>query len=143
MKVEPIIEQYDRIVRDVQSKLVVSGSGERVGGAAAPVVVNAIWDTGAYGSVISPKVAIELGLIPVGMKPIQTANGSCEAPAYVVDVMLPNRIMIRGLEVTESDLKVCDALIGMDIISLGDMKLTNKPVTKFSFRIPAEGDAPM
>ena len=38
------------------------------------------------------------------------------------------------MEVSESDLKVCDALIGMDVISLGDMKVTNKPTTKFIFR---------
>jgi hypothetical protein len=31
----------------------------------------------------------------------------------------------------------------MDIISMGDMKITNKPTTKFMFRIPAEGDTPL
>ena len=143
MKVEPVVERFDKIVRDIQSNLVIVGAGERISGNKTPVVVKAIWDTGAYGSVISPKVAEELGLIPVGVKPIQTANGTYEAYAYVVDVMLPNRLVIRGVEVSESDLKVCDALIGMDIISMGDMKVTNKPTTKFIFRIPAEGDTPL
>ena len=143
MKVEPVVESYDKVVRDIQSNLVVVGSGERISGNRTPVVVKAIWDTGAYGSVISPRVAEELGLMPVGVKPIQTANGTYEAYAYVVDVMLPNKLVIRGVEVSESDLKVCDALIGMDIISMGDMKITNKPTTKFIFRIPAEGDTPL
>ncbi|MBQ2632401.1 MAG: retroviral-like aspartic protease family protein [Kiritimatiellae bacterium] len=143
MKIEPVVENYDKIVRDIQSNLVVVGSGERISGNRTPVVVKAIWDTGAYGSVISPRVAEELGLMPVGVKPIQTANGTYEAYAYVVDVMLPNKLVIRGVEVSESDLKVCDALIGMDIISMGDMKITNKPTTKFIFRIPAEGDTPL
>ncbi len=143
MKIKPVVECFDKVVRDIQSDLVVVGSGERISGNKTPVVVKAIWDTGAYGSVISPKVAEELGLIPVGVKPIQTANGTYEAYAYVVDVMLPNRLVIRGVEVSESDLKVCDALIGMDIISMGDMKVTNKPTTKFIFRIPAEGDTPL
>ncbi len=143
MKVEPVVERFDKIVRDIQSNLVIVGSGERIMGNKTPVVVKAIWDTGAYGSVISPKVAEELGLIPVGVKPIQTANGIYEAYAYVVDAMLPNKLVIRGVEVSESDLKVCDALIGMDIISMGDMKVTNKPTTKFIFRIPAEGDTPL
>ena len=143
MRIEPVVERYDKIVRDIQSNLVVVGSGERMVGSKTPVVVKAIWDTGAYGSVISPKVAQELGLVPVGVKPIQTANGTYEAYAYVVDMMLPNKLVIRGVEVSESDLKVCDALIGMDIISLGDMKVTNKPTTKFIFRIPAEGDTPL
>ena len=143
MKVEPVVERFDKIVRDIQSNLVIVGSGERISGNKTPVVIKAIWDTGAYGSVISPKVAEELGLIPVGVKPIQTANGTYEAYAYVVDVMLPNRLVIHGVEVSESNLKVCDALIGMDIISMGDMKVTNKPTTKFIFRIPAEGDTPL
>ena len=143
MKIKPVVECFDKVVRDIQSDLVIVGSGERISGNKTPVVVKAIWDTGAYGSVISPKVAEELGLIPVGVKPIQTANGTYEAYAYVVDVMLPNRLVIRGVEVSESDLKVCDALIGMDIISMGDMKVTNKPTTKFIFRIPAEGDTPL
>ena len=143
MRIEPVVERYDKIVRDIQSNLVIVGSGERIAGNKTPVVVKAIWDTGAYGSVISPKVAQELGLVPVGVKPIQTANGTYEAYAYVVDMMLPNKLVIRGVEVSESDLKVCDALIGMDIISMGDMKVTNKPSTKFIFRIPAEGDTPL
>ena len=143
MKIEPVVESYDKVVRDILSNLVVVGSGERISGNRTPVVVKAIWDTGAYGSVISPRVAEELGLMPVGVKPIQTANGTYEAYAYVVDVMLPNKLVIRGVEVSESDLKVCDALIGMDIISMGDMKITNKPTTKFIFRIPAEGDTPL
>ena len=143
MKIEPVVENFDKVVRDIQSNLVVVGSGERICGNRMPIVVKAIWDTGAYGSVISPRVAEELGLMPVGVKPIQTANGTYEAYAYVVDMMLPNKLVIRGVEVSESDLKVCDALIGMDIISMGDMKITNKPTTKFIFRIPAEGDTPL
>ena len=62
MKVAPVVETYDRIVREVKSDLVIVGAGEFVGGNKTPVVVKAIWDTGAYGSVISPKVASELGL---------------------------------------------------------------------------------
>ena len=107
MKIASVVETYDRIVREVKSDLVIVGAGEFVGGNKTPVVVKAIWDTGAY------------------------------------DIMLPNKLVIRGVEVSESDLKVCDALIGMDVISLGDMKVTNKPTTKFIFRIPAEGDTPL
>ena len=59
----------------------------------------------------------------------------------VVDVMLPNRFVIPKVTVTESDLTDCDALIGMDIITLGDMIVSNNPNTRFSFRIPSEGVA--
>ena len=138
-----IVEEYTDRVREIRSQIVIAKAGTLLAGSDTPVVARAIWDTGASGSVISPLVAIELGLLPVGVKPMHTGNGTYEATAYVVDIMLPNKVLIRGVEVTESDLKVCDALIGMDIISLGDMKLTNKPVTKFTFRIPAEGDVPL
>lgn len=64
MKIKPVVERYDRIVRDIQSNLVVVGSGERVAGNKTPVVVKAIWDTGAYGSVISPGWRRNLGWCP-------------------------------------------------------------------------------
>ena len=77
----------------------------------------------------------------------------CTACGVVYQVFPGNAIFNRPFEaimlmtgedpVSESDLKVCDALIGMDIISMGDMKITNKPTTKFIFRIPAEGDTPL
>ena len=53
MKIEPVVESYDKVVRDIQSNLVVVGSGERISGNRTPIVVKAIWDTGAHGSVIS------------------------------------------------------------------------------------------
>ena len=143
LSMDMIVKEYSEVVREIDAKIVIAKSGALLAGRDTPVVARAIWDTGASGSVISPLVAKELGLLPVGVKPMHTGNGTYEATAYVVDVMLPNQMLIRGVEVTESDLKICDALIGMDIISLGDMKLTNKPVTKFTFRIPAEGDVPM
>ena len=98
MRIEPVVERYDTIVRDIQSNLVVVGAGERMAGSKTPVVVKAIWDTGAYGSVISPKVAQELGLVPVGVKP---ANGTYEAYAYVVDMMLPNKLTAEQRSDTE------------------------------------------
>ena len=30
MKIEPVVEIYDKVVRDIQSNLVVVGSGERL-----------------------------------------------------------------------------------------------------------------
>ena len=39
MRIEPVVERYDKIVRDIQSDLVVVGSGERMAGSKTPVVV--------------------------------------------------------------------------------------------------------
>ena len=57
--------------------------------------------------------------------------------------MLPNGMAIQGVAVSEAELEVCDALIGMDIISLGDLLVTNKEHTKFAFRVPSEGSSPI
>jgi len=59
-----------------------------------------------WDSCITTTATQELELVPVGTKPIQTANGTYEAYAYVVDLMLPNKLVIRGVEVSESDLKL-------------------------------------
>ena len=73
------------------------------------------------------------------MVTVHTANGPYDTPIYAIDVMLPNNVMVKGFRATESDLQICDALIGMDIISLGDMLVTNAPNTKFEFRLPSKG----
>ena len=39
MKISPVVETYDRIVREVKSDLVIVGAGEFVGGNKTPVVV--------------------------------------------------------------------------------------------------------
>ena len=57
--------------------------------------------------------------------------------------MLPNRMLVKALRVSEGDFDDCDVLIGMDVIRLGDFSVTNLRNTVFSFRIPAEGTAPM
>ena len=57
--------------------------------------------------------------------------------------MLPNGMAIQGVAVSEAELEVCDALIGMDIIALGDLLVTNKEHTKFAFRVSSEGSSPI
>lgn len=121
---------------------IVFSSALRVNGRAPaqPVVAKALWDSGADGSVISPRIAKALGLTSLGQATVESANGDYIAATYVIDLMLPNGIVIKGLQVMESDLKSCDALIGMDVITLGDMAITNNPTTQFTFRIPSEGE---
>ena len=103
-------------------------------------LINAIWDTGATCSAITKKVANDLGLIPVSKAIVSTANGSIERNVYLVDALLPNKVNVQGLRVTEcSDLMGgFDILIGMDVISLGDFAITNNlGSTLMSFRIPS------
>ncbi len=100
-----------------------------------------IWDTGATGSVITPKVVAHLGLKPTGKKKVNTANGSDIKDTYLVNVALPSNVMVQNVVVTEGNLgddSPIDVLIGMDIITLGDFVITSRnDCTVMSFRIPS------
>lgn len=103
--------------------------------------INAIWDTGATASVISPKMVQECGLIPIGKDKVHTAGGIVTQNVYLIDIGLPNGILIESVRVTEAqEIAGADALVGMDIISLGDFAISNfNGETIFTFRMPSEG----
>ena len=100
---------------------------------------NAIWDTGATNTVISQRVIKECKLEPISMVKVYTAGGTKLSAVFLVNIMLPQRVGISYLKVTEGDLPTnTDVLIGMDIITQGDFVITNKNWrTTFSFRIPS------
>lgn len=103
--------------------------------------VKAIGDTGATNTVISSTIASRLGLIPTGKASARDANREYESNTYIVDIGLPNHIMIENVQVTEAiNLGTYDLLIGMDLITIGDFVITNATGnTWFSFRIPPDG----
>ena len=103
-----------------------------------PNMYNAIWDTGATGSVITARVAVDLGLKPIGMTRVSTAGGMVDQNEYLVSIFLPNRVFVPNVRVTEGKLSGIDILVGMDIISLGDFCVTNHlGRTVLSFRMPS------
>lgn len=99
----------------------------------------AIWDTGATGTVITQKVVDECGLSPIGVVEVQTAAGKTRANSYLVNVWLPNKIIIPNVKATLGELAGnIEVLIGMNIIGQGDFAVTNKGgKTVFSFRFPS------
>ncbi|OGU16987.1 MAG: hypothetical protein A2X61_07480 [Ignavibacteria bacterium GWB2_35_12] len=99
----------------------------------------AIWDTGATNTVITPKIVEALDLKPTGITRIFTPNGTLETSTYLVTLKLPNGIVFPNLDVIMSAdiMSDLDALIGMDVITKGDFCLTNKLHTIFTFRIPS------
>lgn len=104
------------------------------------VEIQAIWDTGATGTTITKQVAEALGLIATGFTQVHTANGVATQHTYTIDLGLPNRFKINKITVTEVDQLSggFNALIGMNIISLGDFSVTNhNGKTCFSFRMPS------
>lgn len=129
------IKSNGGILRVLVSKVNVFTSGQP-----NHATINAIWDTGATGSAITKNVARHLGLIPTGMAQVNTAGGIVPQLTYTIDIGLPNDVLIQGIIATEIDALAggCDALIGMDIITLGDFSITNhNGNTCMSFRVPS------
>jgi predicted aspartyl protease len=109
----------------------VLGESERV-------EIMALWDTGASGSLITKDLAKKLSLPPISRCIINTASGEIESNVYLVDLYLPNGTIITGVRVSEGEPFGCDMLIGMDVITTGDLSITNyNRKTTFSFRMPS------
>ena len=97
-----------------------------------------LWDTGATGTAISEKIVNDLQLVPIGMTTVHSAGKAYQSNQYLVDVLLPNEIIVQQVLVTEALTFDFDLLVGMDIITLGDFCLTNKNgSTIFTFQIPS------
>ena len=100
----------------------------------------AVWDTGATNSVIPSRVVDSLGLKPIDARPFKGFDGKPTlCSIYLVDIALPNKFIVTGVPVAGvPDIAEAEALIGMDIISLGDFAVTNlKGKTQFTFRMPS------
>ena len=73
------------------------------------------------------------------MKKVYVVGGEQSAETFLVNIALPNKVLIQNVEVTRGELLVdADMLIGMDIMNRGDFAVTNlNGVTMFSFRVPS------
>jgi len=97
-----------------------------------------IWDTGATASCITNKIVKECNLLPIGIQKVIAANGEYLTNQYIVDLWLPNKIVIKNLRVTEGSFSGADLLIGMDVMNKGDFAVSNyNGKTIFSFRMPS------
>ena len=100
-----------------------------------------LWDTGATNSCITAEVAKAIGAIPTGKTMVHGAHGPALTNTYLVDFVLPNTVRIISLKVTEvvSTVGGFGVIIGMDIIGMGDLCITNPGgKTVVSFRIPSD-----
>lgn len=72
---------------------------------------------------------------------VTTAIGNEFRDIYIVDITLPDNIVIPGVEACHINPdRDHDALIGMDIISMGDFAVSNyNGKTAFTFRMPSQG----
>jgi hypothetical protein len=101
---------------------------------------SALWDTGATNSCVTKAVADRVGLIPTGSGFVDHAGGRTERNRYTVNFLLPNRVGVAGVQVTECDSPPggFGAIVGMDVIMQGDFTITNlNHKTWMTFRIPS------
>lgn len=99
-------------------------------------------DTGSADSGITETAVNKLKITPINDKEYHTANGKIVAPRYNVNLTLQNSVtftnVIAGLFDDNGD--GFDFLIGMDIISQGNLAVTNYNGTmRISFEYPAHG----
>lgn len=100
---------------------------------------NAMWDTGATNTLISPKIVKALGLKPFGKSGISSANGIVETNTYLVHVGIPSGSVVTNILALEDENDDYEVVIGMDIISRGDFAFSNhEGHSTFSFRIPSQ-----
>lgn len=103
-------------------------------------ITRSLWDTGSSTTLISKRVVDALCLTPIGESCISGYKQGVDIlDAFLVHVGLPTGDIVTDVVVTEIDNDDYDVVIGMDVISKGDLAITNKNErTTFSFRIPSE-----
>jgi hypothetical protein len=107
-----------------------------------PVKLKALWDTGATLTVIKPKLRDMLKLRMVRANSSATIaglGGIFNADYTVVTLRLRNNFEINWCPVYVVDYTVdVDIIIGMDIIGMGDLVISNtSKKTMFSFIMPS------
>ena len=64
-----------------------------------------------------------------------------ETDVYLVNIGLPNRVLVQDVRVSRLGFTGGDVLIGMDIINTGDFAITHpNGETKFTFQFPPQAD---
>ena len=125
---------YPGIVDSLKTTVTIENNDQKMD-------VVALWDTGANCCAISENVAKTLSLIKSGETTIHTPAGAKRVNTYLIDkIHLPNHVTVPDVRVMDSDIGAqgIDFLIGMNIISLGDLLVSNNGHTIFSFRTPSK-----
>lgn len=97
-----------------------------------------IIDTGATSSMISENIAKELSLSPCGNITVSGVHGTENASLYKVDIIFGGKYILPDHTVSGAGNDAgFDILIGMDIISRGELFLCRKSgKTLFTFSLP-------
>jgi len=101
----------------------------------------ALWDTGATNCAITSETIKNMGLKPVTRRYVNHADGRTLANVYLINVVLPNRVIFTFIKATEckDTAGKFGIIIGMDIICTGDFAVTNVGgKSMMSFRVPSQ-----
>lgn len=111
-------------------------------------VLDALVDTGAQGTCITRRAAQRLGLTPIGFVPVQGVSGIQYHNNYLFQIGFADiqqdeigfaksemHIFPQPIEGAEFDSGNADfdILLGMNVISIGDLTITKSGRFKFSF----------
>lgn len=99
---------------------------------------DALWDTGASMSAITPEILRRLNVTPIDKKEIAGVHKTQAVDVALITIELPNGVIKKNIKVAVCDITFKVGLIlGMDIISLGDLALSNgNNQTLISFASP-------
>ena len=88
---------------------------------------SALWDTGASVTLVSERVAAELGLVKTGTTLVSGFDGVRKrANTYRIDLRFSDDMRLDFVEAVETPSPFFDMLIGMDVICQGNFHLDNK-----------------
>lgn len=101
------------------------------------VICHGLIDTGAEISAISTRVVEHLGLVATGSQEVTAANKHTDVvDTHIVNVGIGGDVRFPLIQVSCLDMDDEDMIIGMDLLSMGDLVISNSlGHTVFMFKI--------
>ena len=99
---------------------------------------DALWDTGASISAITPEIKDKLKVTTIDKKTIASVHSTQVVDIAYITVELPNNVIKKNIKVAVCNITLnIGMILGMDIISMGDFALSNgNNQTLISFAVP-------
>lgn len=93
-------------------------------------------DTGADNTCISPSVAADVGLVPIGVRAVHGATGAAHHNQYLIDLVIPfgnTLFIVPNLPVIEvaSSSPHFEGLLGRDVVCQGHLSVSWDNTYKF------------
>jgi hypothetical protein len=97
--------RFDRVTRTIITDILVrrttKPSSFRIDAPVVDIPIRALWDTGAYMSVISARLAFQLGLTSVDQRAISGIGGTILSKRYYLSIILPNKLIFPSIRAAE------------------------------------------